>query len=247
VQRLLTKQGFEFHLDTKVTGAKVEKGSVTVTAEKGGEKLSFAGDRVLVAVGRRPYTAGLGLDEAGVQYDKKSGRIPVDKRFQTNVPGVYAIGDLTDGPMLAHKAMEEGAAFADMLAGHTPHVDHDLIPSAIYIWPEVASVGRTEEQVKESGVKYKVGKFPFAASGRAKAMDETDGFVKVLTDATTDRILGVHILGPRASDLIAECVTAMAYAASAEDVARIVHGHPTLTEPVAEAARAAWLGMPLHA
>jgi dihydrolipoamide dehydrogenase len=247
VHRLLARQGFEFHLETKVIGAKVSNGTVTVTAEKGSEKLSFAGDKVLVAVGRRPYTAGLGLDEAGVEYDKKTGRIPVDKQFRTNVPGVYAIGDLIDGPMLAHKAMEEGIAFAESLAGHKPHLNYDCIPSAIYIWPEVASVGRTEEQVKESGVTYKVGKFPFAASGRARAMDETDGFVKVITDANTDRILGVHILGPRASDLIAEAVAVMEYAGSAEDIARIVHGHPTLTEPVAEAARAAWLGMPLHA
>ena len=247
VQRLLTRQGFEFHLETKVTGAKVDSDTVTVTAEKGGQPLSFTGDRVLVAVGRRPYTAGLGLDEAGVQYDKRTGRVATNGQFRTNVPGVYAIGDLTDGPMLAHKAMEEGVLFAEMLAGHTPHLNYDLIPSAIYIWPEVASVGKTEEQVKETGRAYKVGKFPFAASGRARAMDETDGFVKVITDAATDRILGVHILGPRASDLIAEAVAVMEYAGSAEDVARVVHGHPTLTEAVAEASRAAWLGMPIHA
>ena len=149
--------------------------------------------------------------------------------------------------MLAHKAMEEGVAFADMLVGHKPHLNYDLIPSAIYIWPEVASVGQTEEQVKATNRPYKVGKFPFAASGRARAMDETDGFVKVMTDATTDRILGIHILGPRASDLIAEATMVMEYAGSAEDVARVVHAHPTLTESIAEAARAAWLGMPLHA
>jgi dihydrolipoamide dehydrogenase len=247
VQRLLTRQGFEFHLETKVTGATVRGNSVTVSAEKANEKLSFEGDHVLVAVGRRPYTAGLGLDEVGVQYDKRSGRIASDGQFQTNVPGVSAIGDLIDGPMLAHKAMDEGIAFADMLAGHKPHLNYDYIPSAIYIWPEVASVGQTEEQLKEAGLKYKVGKFPFAASGRARAMDETDGFVKVLTDANTDRLLGVHILGPRASDLIAEAVAVMEYAGSAEDIARMVHGHPTLTEAVGEASRAAWLGMPIHA
>lgn len=247
VQRLLTKQGFEFHLQTKVTGADVADHKVTVHAEKDGKTHHFEGDKVLVAVGRRPYTAGLGLDTLGVKVDAKSGRIPVNKHFQTNIPGVYALGDLIEGPMLAHKAMEEGVAFADMLSGKHPHMNYDLIPSAIYIWPEVASVGKTEEQIKELDRPYKVGKFPFAASGRARAMDDIDGFVKVITDAETDRILGVHILGPRASDLIAEVVTAMEYAGSAEDIARIVHGHPTLTEAVAEASRAAWLGMPLHA
>jgi dihydrolipoamide dehydrogenase len=247
VQRLLTRQGFEFHLETKVTGATVSGGTVTVTAEKGGEKLSFEGDRVLVAVGRRAYTGGLGLDAIGVKADPKTGKISVDGRFATNVPGVYALGDVIDGPMLAHKAMEEGVAFAEMLAGHKPHVSYDCIPSAIYIWPEVASVGLHEEQVKATGKPYKVGKFPFAASGRARAMDDTDGFVKILTDAATDRILGVHILGPRASDLIAEAVAVMEYRGSAEDIARMVHGHPTLTEGMAEAARAAWVGVPLHA
>jgi dihydrolipoamide dehydrogenase len=167
------------------------------------------------------------------------------------VPGVYAIGDLIDGPMLAHKASEEGVAFAEMLAGHKPHLNYDCIPSAIYIWPEVASVGLTEEQVQATGRTkgdgYKVGKFPFVASGRAKAMDDTDGFVKVITDAKTDRLLGVHILGPRASDLIAEAVAVMEYKGSAEDIARMVHGHPSLTESVGEAARAAWLGMAIHA
>jgi dihydrolipoamide dehydrogenase len=226
--------------------------SVTVTAQaKDGKELTFTGDKVLVAVGRRPFTTGLGLDEAGVTYDKKTGKIPVDQRFRTNVPGVYAIGDLIDGPMLAHKASEEGVAFAEMLAGHKPHLNYDCIPSAIYIWPEVASVGLTEEQVQATGRTkgegYKVGKFPFVASGRAKAMDDTDGFVKVITDAKTDRLLGVHILGPRASDLIAEAVAVMEYKGSAEDIARMVHGHPSLTESVGEAARAAWLGMAIHA
>jgi dihydrolipoamide dehydrogenase len=247
VQKILTKQGMEFHLETKVTGAKVEGNKVTVTAEQGGKQVSFTGDKVLVAVGRRPFTASLGLDEAGVVYDKKTGKVAVDKQFRTNVPGVSAIGDLIDGPMLAHKAMEEGVAYAEILAGHKPHLNYDLIPSAIYIWPEVASVGQTEEQVKAAGVEYKSAKVPFAASGRAKAMDEQDGYVKVLTDKRTDRILGVHILGPRASDLIAEAVTVMEYHGSAEDLARCVHGHPTLTETVGEAARAAWLGAAIHA
>ncbi|MCU0705125.1 MAG: dihydrolipoyl dehydrogenase [Fimbriiglobus sp.] len=257
VHKILVKQGFTFHMETKVTGATVQPGvlgtsNVTVTAQqKDGTEIKVTGDKVLVAVGRRPFTAGLGLDEAGVTYDKKTGKIPVDKQFKTNVPGVYAIGDLIDGPMLAHKASEEGVAFAEMLAGHKPHLNYDCIPSAIYIWPEVASVGLTEEQVQATGRAkgdgYKVGKFPFVASGRAKAMDDTDGFVKVITDAKTDRLLGVHILGPRASDLIAEAVAVMEYKGSAEDIARMVHGHPSLTESVGEAARAAWLGMAIHA
>ncbi len=247
VQKILTKQGMEFHLDTKVTGAKVHANGVTVTADHGGQTLTFEGDKVLVAVGRRPYSSGLGLEEAGVAFDKKTGKIAVDKKFQTNVPGVYALGDLIDGPTLAHKAMEEGIAFAEILSGHKAHLNYDLIPSAIYIWPEVASVGQTEEQIKASKREYKTGKIPFAASGRAKAMDEQDGYVKILTDAKSDRILGVHILGPRASDLIAEAVTVMEYHGSAEDLARCVHGHPTLTETVGEAARAAWLGKAIHA
>ncbi|HEY1187445.1 MAG TPA: dihydrolipoyl dehydrogenase [Gemmata sp.] len=247
VLKLLVKQGFEFHLETKVTGAKVEGDSVTVTAQgKDRKELSVTGDRVLVSVGRRPFTAGLGLDEAGVKYDAKSGRIEVDAHFKTNVQGVYAIGDLITGPMLAHKASEEGVVFAETLAGMKPHVNYDAIPSVIYIWPEVASVGLTEEQLKEKGVEYRVGKFKFAATGRAKAMDEQDGFVKVLADAKTDRVLGVHILGPRASDLIAECVTIMEYKGSAEDIARCTHAHPTLSEAVGEAARMAWAGKPLN-
>ena len=247
VHKLLAKQGFEFHLDTKVTGATVKGDSVTVKAQgKDGKEVSVQGDRVLVAVGRRPYTAGLGLDEAGVKTDAKSGRVEVNEHFQTSVPGVYAIGDLIAGPMLAHKASEEGVVFAETLAGMKPHMNYDAIPSVIYIWPEVASVGLTEEQVKEKGTEYRVGKFKFSATGRAKAMDEQDGFVKVLADAKTDRVLGVHILGPRASDLIAECVTVMEYKGSAEDIARCTHAHPTLSEAVGEAARMAWAGKPLN-
>lgn len=247
VHKLLTKQGMEIHTETKVTGAKVSGDGVTVTAQsKDGKELSFQGDRVLVSVGRRPYTAGLGLDEAGVKYDAKSGRVDVDGHFQTNVPGVYAIGDLITGPMLAHKASEEGVVFAETLAGMKPHVNYDAIPSVIYIWPEVASVGLTEEQVKEKGTEYRVGRFKFSATGRAKAMDEQDGFVKVIADAKTDRVLGVHILGPRASDLIAECVTIMEFKGSAEDIARCTHAHPTLSEAVGEAARMAWAGKPLN-
>ncbi|HEX4610614.1 MAG TPA: dihydrolipoyl dehydrogenase [Urbifossiella sp.] len=247
VYKLLQKQGMEFHLETKVTGAAVKNGAVTVTAQtKDGKELRVEGDRVLVAVGRRPFTAGLGLDEAGVKYDPKTRQIPVDEGFRTNVPGVYAIGDLVAGPMLAHKASEEGVVFVERLAGMKPHVNYNAIPSVIYIWPEVASVGFTEEQVKEKGTPYKVGRFKFAATGRAKAMDEQDGFVKVIADQKTDRLLGVHILGPRASDLIAECVTVMEYHGSAEDIARCTHGHPTLSEAVGEAARMAYAGMPLN-
>ncbi len=181
-----------------------------------------------------------------MKYDAKSGRVDVNEHFQTSVPGVYAIGDLIAGPMLAHKASEEGVVFVETLAGMKPHVNYDAIPSVIYIWPEVASVGLTEEQVKEKGVEYRVGKFKFSATGRAKAMDEQDGFVKVLADAKTDRVLGVHILGPRASDLIAECVTIIEYKGSAEDIARCTHAHPTLSEAVGEAARMAWSGKPLN-
>jgi dihydrolipoamide dehydrogenase len=247
VQRLLTKQGIEFHLETKVTGATIKGEQVNVSAQgKDGKGMSFTGDRVLVAVGRRPFTAGLGLDEAGVKYDPRSGRVEVDEQYQTSAAGVYAIGDLIAGPMLAHKASEEGIVFAERLAGMEPHVNYDAIPSVIYIWPEVASVGQTEEQLKEKGVEYRVGRFKFAASARAKSLDETDGWVKVLADAKTDRVLGVHILGQRASELIAECVTVMEYHGSAEDIARCTHAHPTLSEAVGEAARMAWAGMPIN-
>ncbi len=247
VQKSLTKQGMEFNLNTKVTGAKKVGNRVQVQAESDGKQVTFEGDRVLVAVGRRPNVAGLGLDEAGIKYDAKTLKIPVNDRFETNVKGVYALGDLTAGPMLAHKASEEGVAFADMLAGQYGHVNHATIPSVIYIWPEVSSVGLTEEQVKESGTEYRVGKFPFSASGRAKCMDETEGLVKILTNAKTDRVLGVHIFGARASDMIAECVTIMEFKGSAEDIARIVHSHPTLSESIGEAARVAWLGKAIHA
>ena len=248
VQKLLTRQGLEFHLDTKVTGATIKPGGgATVTAEsKDGKKLEFVGDKVLVAVGRKPHTAGLGLADAGVTTDPKTGRVVVDKEFRTSAPTVSAIGDVIDGPMLAHKASEEGVVFAERLAGGHPHLSYDTIPSVIYIWPEVASVGKTEDELKAAGTSYKVGRFPFLASGRARAMDDTDGFVKVLTDAATDRILGVHILGPRASELIAECVTVMEYRGSAEDIARCTHAHPTLSEAVGEAARMAFAGSPIN-
>src|SRR5262249_38774462 len=196
------------------------------------------GDKVLVAVGRRPFTAGLGLEEAGVALEEKTGRIVVNEHFETRVPGVYAIGDLIAGPMLADKAREEGVALAEHLAGRRSHVNYATSPSVIYTWPEVASVGQTEEQLKEGGRAYKVGKFPFLANGRARCMDETEGMVKILADEKTDRLLGVHIIGPRASELIAEAVVAMEFGGSAEDIARICHAHPTLSEAVHEAALA---------
>lgn len=239
LHKCLVKQGLEFHLETKVTGAKVDKGRVAVNAEaKDGKALTFECDRVLVAVGRRAYTEGLGLAEVGVAVEAKTGKVPVDRHYRTNVPTISAIGDVIDGPMLAHKAEDEGVAFAEILAGKAGHVDYNTIPSVIYTWPEMASVGITEEQAKERKLDYRVGKVPFLANGRAKAMDETEGVVKILADAKTDRVLGVHIFGPRASDLIAEAVTTMEFAGSAEDIARICHAHPTLSETVREAALA---------
>lgn len=247
-KKSLEKQGLEFQLETRVTGVKMSGRQATVlTQSKDGKDGTFTSDKVLVAVGRKPNIEGLGLVEAGVQHDAKTGRVEVNDRFETNVKGVYALGDLIAGPMLAHKAMEEGVALAELLAGKPAHVNYDSIPSVVYIWPELASVGPTEEQIKESGKAYRVGKFPFIASGRAKAMDETEGVVKVITDANTDRVLAVHIFGPRASDMIAEAVAIIEFKGSAEDIARIVHAHPTLSESVAEAARAAWLGAALHA
>jgi dihydrolipoamide dehydrogenase len=238
LRKSLTKQGLTFHLDTKVTSAASQGGAVIVNANSQGKDVLFQGDKVLVAVGRKPYTAGLGLEEAGVALEERSGRVRVDENYQTSVPGVYAIGDVIAGPMLAHKAEEEGVAVVEQLAGYKTHVNYATIPGIIYTFPEVASVGLTEEQVREKGGECKVGKFPFAANGRARCLDETEGVVKVVADARTDRVLGVHILGPRASDLIAEAVTVMEFAGSAEDIARICHAHPTLSEAVREAALA---------
>jgi len=233
----LVKQGLEFQMETKVTGAKVANGRALVTAEtKDGKSLTFDCERVLVSVGRRAYTEGLGLEEVGVKVDPKTGKVGIDARFRTNVPTISAIGDLVDGPMLAHKAEDEGTAFAELLAGQAGHINYETIPSVIYTWPEMASVGITEEQAKERKVEYKVGKFPFVANGRAKAMDESEGMVKIIADARTDRVLGVHIIGPRASDMIAEAVTTLEFAGSAEDIARICHAHPTLSEAFREAA-----------
>jgi len=238
-ERVLTKQGFKFRLGHKVTGAtRTEKGvSLTVEPAKGGDAQTVEADVVLVAIGRRPYVEGLGLEGAGIALDER-GRIRTDHGFATSVPGIYAIGDVIAGPMLAHKAEDEGVAIAEILAGQHGHVNYAAIPGIVYTWPEVASVGATEEELKAAGTAYKVGKFPFTANGRARAMGDIDGFAKILADKTTDRVLGAHILGPDAGHLIAEMVTAMEFGASAEDVARICHAHPTLSEAVKEAALA---------
>jgi dihydrolipoamide dehydrogenase len=232
----LVKQGLTFHLETKVEKAEAKGDKVTVKATAKDGPKEFKADKVLVAVGRRPYSAGLGLAEAGVKVDEKSGKVPVDEDYQTNVKGIYAIGDLIDGPMLAHKAEEDGVAFAERQAGMKTKVHWDTIPSVIYIWPEVASVGHTEDEVKKSGKPYQIGKFPMQYSPRARCMDEAEGLVKVIADEKTDRVLGVHIFAPRASDMIAEAVAVMEYGGSAEDIGRICHAHPTLSEALKEAA-----------
>jgi dihydrolipoamide dehydrogenase len=245
-QRILGKQGMEFKLSTKVTGAKTTKSGVTLTVEpaKGGDSEEIKAEVVLVAIGRKPHTDGLGLEDAGVELDDR-GRIKTDGGFRTSAEGVYAIGDVIAGPMLAHKAEEEGVALAEDLAGQHGHVNYDTVPGIVYTWPEVATVGKTEEQLKEAGVDYKAGKFPFTANGRARAAGMTEGFVKILADAKTDRILGAHIIGPDAGTLIHEVVVAMEFGGSAEDLARAFHGHPTLNETVKEAALAVH-GRPLH-
>lgn len=236
LQRSLTKQGFAFLLGAKVTQATVQDGEVSVTIENEKQVASeLKADRVLVAVGRKAYTAGLGAAEIGVAFDER-GRIVVDTHYQTNIPGVYAIGDVIAGPMLAHKAEEEGVALAERLTGKAGHVNYDVVPGIVYTWPEVATVGLSEEAAKASAIPYKVGTFSFLANGRARCLDEADGMVKVIAEAKTDRILGVHIIGPRASDIIAEAVMAMEFGASAEDMARTMHGHPTLPEALREAA-----------
>jgi dihydrolipoamide dehydrogenase len=238
-QRILGKQGVQFKLSSKVTGVEVADGAATVTVEPsaGGEAEKLQADVVLVAIGRVPYTEGLGLETVGVGLDNK-GRIQTDNHYATNVTGIYAIGDVIAGPMLAHKAEDEGVAVAELLAGQSGHVNYGVIPNVVYTYPEVASVGKTEEELKKDGVAYNSGKFPFSANGRAKVNHTTDGFVKILADATTDRVLGVHIVGADAGNLIAEVAVAMEFGASAEDVARTCHAHPTLTEAVKEAALA---------
>ncbi len=234
-QRVFTKQGFTFHLDTRVTGVEKKDGQVVVTAQKDGQAFKLKGDVLLVAIGRRPYAEGLGLGEVGVERDSQ-GRIQVGADFRTSVPSVYAIGDVIAGPMLAHKASEEGIAVAEKLAGKVSHITYEAIPWIVYTWPEIAWVGLGEEELKEQGRKYRTGSYPFMANPRAKTMGETDGLVKILADAGTDRLLGVLVIGPRASDIIAEAALAMEFGASAEDLARSVHAHPTLSEAVKEAA-----------
>jgi len=237
LQRSLEKQGLVFRLGTSACGAERHADGVRVTLDTKGEASEVEADVVLVAIGRRAYTEGLGARELGVKIDER-GRIVVNQHFETTVPGVFAIGDAIPGPMLAHKAEEEGVAAVELMAGQAGHVDYDAIPNVVYTWPELASVGLSEEAAAERGLKVTVGAFPFQANGRARCMDETEGAVKILADATTDRIVGIHILGPRASDLIAEAVLAVEFGASAEDVARTVHAHPTLPEAVKEAALA---------
>jgi dihydrolipoamide dehydrogenase len=237
--RILKKQGVEFTLGHKVTGVDASGNRLKATIEPadGGDTRQVDADVVLVAVGRAPFTEGLGLDDVGIETDQK-GRIAVDGHYRTSVEGIYAIGDVIQGPMLAHKAEEEGVAVAEILAGQAGHVNYGVIPDVIYTYPEVAKVGKTEEELKGEGVEYRVGKFPFTANGRAKANRQTDGFVKVLADAKTDRVLGVHILGPDAGNMIAEAAVLMEFGGSAEDLARTCHAHPTLSEAVKEAALA---------
>jgi dihydrolipoamide dehydrogenase len=245
-QRMLEKQGFAFKLGTKVSAVDTSGKTLKVTVEpaKGGDAETIEADVVLVAIGRRPFTEGLGLEAAGVALDERK-RVKVDGHYQTNVPGIYAIGDVIAGPMLAHKAEDEGVAVAEILAGQAGHVNYDAIPGVVYTSPEVATVGKTEEELKAAGIAYKVGKFPFSANGRARAMLATDGFVKILADASTDRLLGAHIVGKGAGEMIHEAVVLMEFAGSAEDLGRSTHAHPTMSESIKEAALAAWF-KPIH-
>ena len=234
--KILQKQGLKFNLNTKVEKITKKSDGVTVeTLQKDGKKNKHEVDVVLISVGRRPYTKNLNLDKVGVALDKK-GRIKVNKNFETNIKNIYAIGDVIDGPMLAHKAEEEGIAVAELISGKAGHVNYDIIPGVIYTSPEVASVGKTEEDLKKLNINYKIGKFPFAANSRAKAIDEPSGFVKMLADSKTDRVLGVHIIGPHAGELIAEMAIAMEFGASSEDIARTCHAHPTFSEAIKESA-----------
>ena len=236
LQKVLKKQGMKFELSTAVSAVERNGDTVKVTAKnKKGEEVSFEGDYVLVSVGRKPYTDGLGLEKAGVDLDER-GRVKVNDHLQTNVANIYAIGDVVKGAMLAHKASEEGVFVAETLAGQKPHINYNLIPAVVYTWPEVAGVGKTEEQLKEEGVAYKVGSFPMRALGRSRASGDIDGLIKILADEKTDEVLGVHMIGARAADMIAAAVTAMEFRASAEDIARMSHAHPTFAEAIKEAA-----------
>ena len=238
-KKILEKQGFEFKLGQKVSAARSGKNGVEVDFEPaaGGKKETLKADIVLVAVGRKAHTDGLGLEAVGIKTDNR-GRVEVNDHFQTNVPTIYAIGDVIRGPMLAHKAEDEGVAAVEIIAGQKPHINYDAIPGVVYTWPEVATVGKTEEELKAAGFEYKVGKFPFLANSRSRASGQTDGFVKILADKKTDEVRGVHIIGPQAGTMIAEAVLAMEFGASAEDIARTCHAHPTLNEAVKEAALA---------
>jgi dihydrolipoamide dehydrogenase len=234
--KILQKQGINFHLETKVESIKKNnKGVIILTSDKNKKKINFNCDVALISVGRKPNTKNLNLSSVGVVLDEKN-RIKTDKNFKTNIKNIYAIGDVIEGPMLAHKAEEEGIAVAELLAGQSGHVNYDVIPGVIYTSPEVASVGKTEEQLKELKTKYKVGKFPFLANSRAKAINEPEGFVKILADEKTDKVIGVHIIGPHAGEIIAEMAIAMEFGASSEDIARTCHAHPTFSEAVKEAA-----------
>ena len=247
LEKSLKKIGFTFHYKHAVSAAEVKGKEVVITAKDltSDKEVSFNADYCLLSTGRSPYTKGLGLDKAGVNVDER-GRVVVDDRLRTNVEGIYAIGDVVRGAMLAHKAEEEGVFVAEVIAGQKPHINYLLIPGVVYTWPEVAAVGYTEEELKAKGVKYNSGSFPFKASGRARASMDLDGFVKVLADAATDEILGVHMIGPRVADMIAEAVVAMEFRASAEDIARISHAHPTYTEAFKEACMAATGGRAIH-
>jgi dihydrolipoamide dehydrogenase len=246
LQKSLKKIGFDFYLKHKVVGVERIGDEVTVKAENAkGEIVEIKSDYVLVSIGRRPYTDGLNAEAAGVKITER-GQVEVNGHLQTTASNIYAIGDVVKGAMLAHKAEEEGTFVAETIAGHKPHMNYNLIPGVVYTWPEVAAVGYTEEELKAKGVKYKTGKFPFAASGRARASMDTDGLVKVLADAVTDEILGVHMIGPRTADMIAEAVVAMEFRASAEDITRMSHAHPTYTEAFKEACLAATDNRALH-
>ena len=236
LDRILKRQGMEFRLGTKVAKATVSGKKVKAVLQKGDDSEEMTFDRLLVSIGRRPLTRGLGVEELGIETDSKTGQILVDETYQTSVAGIYAIGDLVPGPMLAHKASAEGTAAVECMAGRAGEVNYDTIPAVVYTWPEVASVGLTEEQVREREIPYCVGSFPFSGAGRARCMGETDGFVKLISHGKTDRILGVHIIGPRAADMIAECVLALEFGASSEDISRTIHGHPTFSEALMEAA-----------
>ena len=246
LMKVMKKQGVKFFLSHAVNKVERKKEMISVTAQdKKGNLVQFEGDYCLVSVGRKPFTEVLNAKAAGITLNER-GQIEVNESLQTNIPNIYAIGDVVRGAMLAHKAEEEGVAVAERLAGQKPHIDHNLIPNVIYTWPEVAAVGKTEEELKTSGVSYKVGQFPMRALGRARASMDTDGFVKILADINTDEVLGVHMIGARAADLIAEAVTAMEFRASAEDIARMSHSHPTYAEAVKEAALAATENRALH-